>query len=431
MLEKNPPTVAAPWWLPPKISIHETKEKARVHHEDYRQRYPDALMIYTDGRGIDGKIGAAALAPQEGRVKKVFLGNKHTSTVYAAELKGIYLALKIAQQELGDSQREVLIYTDNQAAITIAGKPRSRSGSYLLAEIIKLIDEIRPRTRHIEISWIPAHTGIEGNEAADLAAKEATGWRSNRREGARPSAPPRQLYSLKTTLTTWINQTSASEWATDWANETKGRKSYEYNPIPGIKALEPHRGAPKSLSSVITQLRTGKIGLNAYLHSRNVPGINSPNCGCGYRLQSIEHLLLHCRKYRQLRRDHLGPGYKTLGEVLSTPKLTLKAAEFMVATRLLGQFRSVWPAWTANGSTGMTVSESVTAGSLDYSECEFWDKIQAGVLELDAKVAENATSNAPSSVATSKLSPTSGNDGFRVSSGAGLGLTLLLSICMV
>lgn len=92
---------------------------------------------------------------------------------------------------------------------------------------------------------------------------------------------------------------------------------------------------------------------------------------------------------------------------------------------------SVWPAWTANGSTGITVSESVTAGSLDYSECEFWDKIQAGVLELDAKVAANATSNAPSSVATSKLSPTSGNNGFRVSTGAGLGLTLLLSIYMM
>lgn len=55
----------------------------------------------------------------------------------------------------------------------------------------------------------------------------------------------------------------------------------------------------------------------------------------------------------------------------------------------------MWPAWTANGSTVITVSESVTAGSLDYSECEFWNKIQAGVLEfVDAKVAANATSNA-------------------------------------
>ncbi|KAM3081301.1 hypothetical protein ACMFMG_012242 [Clarireedia jacksonii] len=306
-LEKIPPTIAAPWWLPPKISIHKTKEAAILHYKDYQLRYPNALIIYTDCSGIEGKIGAAAVVPHQGRVKKVFLGDKYTSTVYVAELK--------------------------------AGTPRSRSGSYLLVEIIELIDEIRLKAEYIEISWIPAHIGIEGNEAADIAAKEATGWRSNRREKARPSAPPRKLYVLRSTMATWIKQQAVSKWATDWISETKGRKSYKYTPIPGIKALEAHREASKSLSSIILQLRTGKIGLNAYLHSRKVPGIDSPNCSCGYRLQSIEHILLYYRKYHQLRRDHFGPGYKTLGKVLSTPKLTLKAAKFMEATRLLGQFR--------------------------------------------------------------------------------------------
>jgi ribonuclease HI len=135
------------------------------------------------------------------------MGDDHTATVYAAELKGIYLALKIAQQEISDSQREILIYTDNQAAIQIIERPRCRSGSYLLTEIIDLLEELRPKTRYIEISWIPAHTGIPANEAADLAAKEATGWRnSNHGPKARPSAPPKQLYSLKSTLVTWIKQ---------------------------------------------------------------------------------------------------------------------------------------------------------------------------------------------------------------------------------
>jgi hypothetical protein len=86
-------------------------------------------------------------------------------------------------------------------------------------------------------------------------------------------------------------------------------------------------------------MRTGKIGLNAYLHSRKVPGIDSPNCTCGFRLQTIEHVLLDCRKHRDLRRHYFGRGRKTVDEILSTPKLTLKAAQFIEATQLLGQFR--------------------------------------------------------------------------------------------
>ena len=340
ILEKIPPIIAAPWWQPPTISIHKTKAAATCHLEYHRILYPEAIEIYTDGSGIEHKTGAAAIAPRLGRAKKAFMGDDHTSTVYAAELKGIYLALKIAQQELGDSQREILIYTDNQAAIQIIGKPRCRSGSYLLAEIIDLFEELRPKTRYIEISWIPAHTGIQGNEAADLAAKEATGWRnSNHGPKARPSAPPRQLYSLKSTLITWIKQTAISRWTTEWANETKGRISYRYTPIPGIKVLGFHQEATKRLSSIIIQLRTGKIGLNAYLHSRKVPGIDSPNCTCGFRLQTIEHILLDCRKYRELRRHYFGLRRMDVDEILSTPKLTLKAAEFIEATRLLGQFR--------------------------------------------------------------------------------------------
>lgn len=128
-------------------------------------------------------------------------------------------------------------------------------------------------------------------------------------------------------------------WRTDWTRETKGRNTYKHTPNPRAKVLEFHREVSKRLSSIIIQLRTGKIGLNAYLYSRKVPGIDSPNCACSYRLQTIEHVLVDYRKYRDLRRHFLGPGHTTIDEVLSTPKLILKAAEFIEATQLLGQFR--------------------------------------------------------------------------------------------
>ena len=87
---------------------------------------------------------------------------------------------------------------------------------------------------------------------------------------------------------------------------------------------------------------------------------------------------------------------------------------------------SQWPVWTANSSIGITIGESVTAGPLNYSECEFWDKIQAGVLQVDASMAANATNSSSSGVATTTPVPTSGSSVFRVPGGVVSSLALFL-----
>jgi hypothetical protein len=72
------------------------------------------------------------------------MGNSETSTVYAVELQGIKLALQIADDDIekGNKRDRVVIFTDNQAAIRTLQTPTSRSGAYIVAEVISLIDKL-------------------------------------------------------------------------------------------------------------------------------------------------------------------------------------------------------------------------------------------------------------------------------------------------
>ncbi|KAJ3552838.1 hypothetical protein NPX13_g11022 [Xylaria arbuscula] len=185
--ETIPPYITPPWWKGPVIRIAKDTESAEREHQVDIESGENNLRIYTDGSSINGHVGAAAVCLMTGETKKTYMGKDTVSTVYAAELQGIILALQIAEddRERGNTRAKVIIYTDNQAAIRTSSKPQGRSGAYLLGEIAQQFQDFRTNSQRIEIRWIPAHTGIPGNEQADQAAKEATGWRAGNLPGQR------------------------------------------------------------------------------------------------------------------------------------------------------------------------------------------------------------------------------------------------------
>ncbi|KAJ6099232.1 hypothetical protein N7467_000767 [Penicillium canescens] len=84
-------------------------------------------MVYTDGSGFLGLIGAAAVNLQDAVSERRYLGSEDQSTVYAAELSGIEMALARAIKNnkvnlttvdaRRSTAREVIILLDSQAAI--------------------------------------------------------------------------------------------------------------------------------------------------------------------------------------------------------------------------------------------------------------------------------------------------------------------------
>jgi hypothetical protein len=95
MQEPIPPFITPPWRHGPKTHIDESADKARSRHDREHEK-DQSLSIYTDGSGIDGEISAAAACLLTQQTRTVHIGPDTDSTVYAAELQGISLALQIA-----------------------------------------------------------------------------------------------------------------------------------------------------------------------------------------------------------------------------------------------------------------------------------------------------------------------------------------------
>ena len=60
-------------------------------------------------------------------------------------------------------------------SIKAVANPHRQSGQSILLSLLESIDNLiqeHPDT-HITITWVPGHMDIEGNEKADMAAKEA------------------------------------------------------------------------------------------------------------------------------------------------------------------------------------------------------------------------------------------------------------------
>jgi hypothetical protein len=79
------------------VNIQNSREAAEKYYREILAAY-EYLAIYIDGSGINGKIGAAAVAPILNIYTSAYLGRETTSIVYATELVGILMGLEITMK---------------------------------------------------------------------------------------------------------------------------------------------------------------------------------------------------------------------------------------------------------------------------------------------------------------------------------------------
>ena len=84
--------------------------------------------------------------PFVAREKRACIGSNQQFMVYFGEVYGLLMALDIVVED--NSHQKVLIFTDNQAAITFSEQPKQQSGQYLLQEIAL---RVKSFSRQLEI----------------------------------------------------------------------------------------------------------------------------------------------------------------------------------------------------------------------------------------------------------------------------------------
>lgn len=338
---RRPPSSRTPYH----IAIASTRELAIQDHNDNN----DEIKIYSDGSGINGKIGAAAVLIRNGQPQPktihYHLGSEDDHTVYEAEAVGLTLAAQLLSME-DDVTYPISIFVDNQATIKSGDVFSTKSGHYLIDHFRSMITKLKKASRdrqfNITVRWISGHDGVEGNELADKEAKRAA-------EASTESSPRRHLppYLRKGVLPSSISalrqaqkNESFERWNRFWKKSPRYERTDNLDPdiLKGsFISLAQH--LPKRHISMLLWLRTKHISLNQHLH--RIGKSPSPNCPhCVDSAETVLHFLLVCPQYARARHvltTALRRRASSLLFLLSNPKASASLIRYVNSTGRLRQ----------------------------------------------------------------------------------------------
>lgn len=229
----------------------------------HREEYSDYVEVYTDGSKTIHQIGCAFICSSDSHDFKL-----HPScSVFTAEILAIIQAFDfISHQE----NKNFIIYSDSMSVLATLQSGKTHHS--LISTALKKYHYLQDHGYNIMLSWIPAHAGFPGNEAADRLAKSAT----------HPLTHPIPYTDIKHT----IKILSLNKWHSDWNSEINN-KLHSVQPSISIWPSLPIR----KLDVILTRLR---IGHTRVTHKHLLLGEIAPICfHCNCHL-TIKHLLTEC-----------------------------------------------------------------------------------------------------------------------------------------
>ncbi|GBO39496.1 hypothetical protein AVEN_212383-1 [Araneus ventricosus] len=132
---------------------------------DKHKPFGEEIEIYTDGSNINDQVGAAIVVfYYNAEIFNRTIRLSDFATVYQAEVTGIQMALEFIST-IGPWNKINLLVLEALNTFKTSKQ-----------DILAIKNDILEMSKEnsITLHWIPAHTGIQGNETADSYAKKAT-----------------------------------------------------------------------------------------------------------------------------------------------------------------------------------------------------------------------------------------------------------------
>lgn len=247
-----------------------------------------SLVFYTDGSKMEGgKVGAGIFGP---RVKLAIPMGSFPS-VFQAETYAIDECASYCLHR-HYCHAKIFILSDSQAALQALDSYSFESK--LVWECMLSLNSLG-RTNTVVLMWVPGHTGIYGNEMADMLAKKG---------GNTPFTGPEPFCGLpkshqRMALITWENERKSLYWSTV-PGQRQSKRFLTYSTSWTKKVLSLGKIELRKLTGMLT----GHCPVN--YHLKNIGKILDSTCRfCQEAVETAEHVLCTCEALHNTRLIHL------------------------------------------------------------------------------------------------------------------------------